>query len=433
MGVAVAILSTGDEVVQGRTVDTNGSYIADRLAQLGFDVVSKLVVGDYPDRLHWAWETALSRADYVISTGGLGPTADDLTNETVARVTGQPLQLCEAELAKIRAIFERSGRAMPENNARQAMLPAGSEVIENTLGTAPGYRFEASLGNHRSVGIVLPGVPREMRAMFEGSVLPWMASQLGSDHVAVSRTFQTFGMSESALDEAVAGLVDDSDVRLSFRAAFPQIAVRVSALGRREDAERRVRLYGDRIAERLGATVYAEGEKTMEMVVGELMREAGKRLATAESCTGGLVGNRITNVPGSSAYYAGGVVAYSNELKQKLLGVSKTTLSMFGAVSEETAREMATGARAATGADIGIATTGIAGPDGGTKEKPVGTVAIALAADGYGEDGVQSRIYQLWGSREWVKVLTAQLALDWVRRCLLGMSPVESGFSRRAK
>jgi nicotinamide-nucleotide amidase len=431
-GRAVAILSTGDEVVEGRTVDTNAAYIADRCAQLGFDVVAKLVVGDFTDRIEWAWKTAFAKADIVISTGGLGPTADDLTNETVARFTGADLVLHEAQLAKIRAIFDRMGRSMPENNVRQAMLPAGAEVVENELGTAPGYRFTVRAGDRRPVGIVLPGVPREMRPMMEEQVLPWMAERLGADHVVQSRTFQTFGMSESALDEAVADMVPPNEARLAFRAAFPQIALRLSATGTREVVEQRVKLYGDRIAERLSGVIYAEGDKSMEAAVGELLGARGKTLTAAESCTGGMIGARMTNVPGSSAYYVGGIVAYSNKLKERLLGVSRTTLSMFGAVSDETAREMALGARKATGADIAVATTGIAGPGGGTKEKPVGTVAIAIAADGYGADGVTSKTYQLWGNREWVRVLTAQLALDWVRRVLLGLSPLDSGFGKRA-
>ena len=430
---AVAILSTGDEVVEGRTVDTNAAYIADRVAQLGFDVVAKLVVGDFTDRIEWAWKTAFAKADIVISTGGLGPTADDLTNETVARLTGADLVLDDVQLAKIKALFERMGRVMPENNVRQAMLPAGAVVVENELGTAPGYRFTVRAGDRRPVGIVLPGVPREMRPMMEEQVLPWMAERLGADHVVMARTFQTFGMSESGLDEAVAGMVPPDEARLAFRAAFPQIALRVSATGKRDVVEQRVKLYGDRIATRLGSVIYAEGDKTMEAAVGELLRERGKTLATAESCTGGIIGGRLTNVPGSSAYYVGGIVAYSNKLKERLLGVSKTTLAMFGAVSEETAREMAIGARKATGADIAVATTGIAGPDGGTADKPVGTVAIAIAADGYGDDGATSKIYRLWGDREWVRVLTGQLALDWVRRVLLGLSPLESGFGKRAE
>jgi nicotinamide-nucleotide amidase len=240
-------------------------------------------------------------------------------------------------------------------------------------------------------------------------------------------------MSESALDEALEGAIDPDKGRLSFRASFPQVSVRVTVTDRRTHAERRLEELAQIVRERLGAAVIAEGETTMEDVVGRLLREHKRTLAVAESCSGGLVGNRITNVPGSSSYFVGGVIAYSNELKQRLLGVQQSTLTSHGAVSEETAREMALGARRATGADLGIATTGIAGPDGGTAEKPVGTVVIALAADGLDSDNVRSRIYRLWGNREWVKLLTSQVALDWVRRYLLGLDPLTSVFGMRGR
>jgi len=432
---SVAILSTGDEVVEGRTVDTNAAYIADRAARLGLNVVAQLTVGDYPERLEWAWRTALGQADVVISTGGLGPTADDLTNETLARVAGVRLVLDEEQAERIRQIFQSLGRPMPDNNLRQAMLPDGAEIIANGLGTAPGYRLVVPSAQRHPVAIVLPGVPREMKPMMEESVEPWLGARLGGGRCVVSRTFQTFGMSESAVDEALEGLIDPEEGRVAFRASFPQISVRLTVIGEEAEAHSRLRLLGDRIAERLGPALYAEGDDaTMEAVVGNLLRTRGLRLATAESCTGGLIGNRITDVPGSSDYYVGGVVAYSNSLKQSLLGVSKTTLAMFGAVSEETAIEMASGARKATGAELAVATTGIAGPTGGTVEKPVGTVAIALASAGSGGDGdesVQSKTYRLWGTRDWVKVLTSQVALDWVRRHLLGLDPLESNFGRR--
>ncbi len=429
-----AIIATGDEVVGGRTVDTNSAFIADRLASVGIETVCVLVVGDYPERVEWAWHQAIGQADVVISTGGLGPTADDLTTETVARVAGVELVLDEQQAERIRGFFARVGRPMPENNLRQAMIPAGAEVIENRLGTAPGYRLWIPSRERACLAVVLPGVPREMKAMMDEQVLPWLAASCGSGRVVLSRTFQTFGMSESAVDEALAGVVDPSEGRLAFRASFPQIAVRVTVADRDEQAaRRRLQILGDRVAERLGHAVIAEGETTMEEVVGELLRRAGKTLATAESCTGGLIGNRITNVAGSSDYYVGGVVAYSNQLKQDLLGVSRSTLAMFGAVSEETACEMALGVRRATGADIGLATTGIAGPGGGTAEKPVGTVAVALAAETAGEDTVRSKTYRLWGNREWVKTLASQVALDWVRRHLLGLDPLEATFGRRTR
>lgn len=428
-----AIISTGDELVTGRTVDTNATFIADRLGAIGIEVCSVITVGDYPDRIVWAWQHSLAHADVVISTGGLGPTADDLTSESVARVAGTQLRLDQTEAERIRQHFQKVGRPMPENNLKQALFPIGAEVVPNKLGTASGYRLVVPSNGRYPVAVVLPGVPREMKAMLEDQIIPWLLQQAPADRCTISCTFQTFGMSESALDEALDGAIDPSKGRLSFRASFPQVSVRVTVTDTRTEAERRLEEQAQIVRERLGAAVIAEGETTMEEVVGKLLREHDRTLAVAESCSGGLVGSRITNVPGSSNYFVGGVIAYSNELKQRLLGVHERTLSAHGAVSEETAREMALGVRRATGADLGIATTGIAGPDGGTVEKPVGTVAIALAADDLDIDHVRSRVYQLWGNREWVKLLTSQVALDWVRRYLLGLDPLTSVFGMRGR
>lgn len=425
----VAILSTGDEVVGGRTVDTNATYIADQVGNLGLEVVAKITVGDYVDRIAWAWNELLAQADVVISTGGLGPTADDLTNETVARVADVPQVRNEEQATKIRGFFDAVGRHMPENNLKQADLPDGAVVVPNDLGTAPGYRLEMPRGRRRPVGIVLPGVPREMKPMMHEHVLPWLASLSGGDHVVRSRTFQTFGVSESGVDEMVAGLVDPAEGRVAFRASFPTISVRLTVSGPASECDARLGRLGDAMAERLGEAVYAEGEVSMEQKVGELLSAAGKTVSTAESCTGGLIGSRITDVAGSSGYYVGGVVAYSNDVKQTI-GVSPQTLLSHGAVSEQTACEMAAGIRHRTGADLAIATTGVAGPGGGTKAKPVGTVAIAIAA---GDDDVKSKMYQLWGTRDWIKILTSQIALDWIRRQLLGLDPLESNFGAKRK
>jgi nicotinamide-nucleotide amidase len=436
-----ALLSTGDEIVGGRTVDTNSSHIADRLAGLGVEVVSVMVVGDYPERIAWAWEASLERADLVLSTGGLGPTADDLTNQTLAAVAGVELERHEAEAERIRELFRLRGRPMPENNLRQADLPHGAVVVPNPLGTAPGYRLEIPRGSRRPVAIVLPGVPREMKRMLEDSVLPWVAGRLRPGQVVVARTFQTFGLPESALDELLEGAVPADQGRLAFRASFPRISVRITVTGAAGQAEQRLEQLAGEVRRRLGGAVYAEGDLGMEEVVGELLRDHGRTLATAESCTGGLIGHRLTNVAGSSDYYMGGLVAYSNDLKQEGLGVSPLTLERFGAVSEETAREMAVGACRACGADLGVATTGVAGPAGGTEAKPVGTVAIAVA-ERIGPEGdrsagsgaaidpaawrVDSRLFHFNGTREWIKVLTSQVALDWIRRHLLGLEPPEA-------
>lgn len=418
----VAILSTGDELTSGRTTDTNASFLADQLVGAGFEVPVILVVGDDRDRIAWAWQQAMDQADAVISTGGLGPTGDDLTTETVALVVGRELVLDESVAAAIRQRFAAMGREMPANNLKQARFPEGAVVLPNPLGTAPGFRLDVQTPAGERHLFALPGVPREMKPMFTEQVLPWLIAHRGRDVVYRGRVFQTFGISESALDELVAGLVPPERGRLSFRAAFPQISVRLTVHGEPQQAARDLEDYGARILERLGAYCYAEGEVTMEAAVGEQLRRRNWRVAVAESCTGGLVSHRLTNVPGSSAYFLGGVVAYSNAAKESQLGVRPDTLACYGAVSEETAREMAIGVRLRFGADVALAVTGIAGPAGGTPEKPLGTVCFALvtATEEF------SRGYQLWGPREWVKLLASQIGLDWLRRHALGSSLPET-------
>lgn len=422
-----AILSSGDELTTGRTLDTNANFIADHLVASGLDVVAIIVVGDYPDRIAWAWREAMRLADVVISTGGLGPTADDLTAETVAQVTGRRLILDQNVADRIRRMFEAMGRVMPENNLKQAQFPEGAVIIPNALGTAPGFRLDLLTEQGPRHLIVLPGVPREMKPMIEEQVLPWLQEARGGKEIYVSHVFQTFGISESALDELVAGCVTADEGRIAFRAAFPQISVRLTVHGPPAVAPRRLEELAARLRQRIGSYAYGEGDTTMEAVVGSMLKERGLTIALAESCTGGLIGHRITNVPGSSTYLKGGIVAYANEVKQQSLVVRPETLEVHGAVSEETAVEMATGARRVLGSDIGLAVTGVAGPEGGTPEKPVGTVCLALVS----ATAVHHRRYQLWGTRDWVKLLSSQVALDWVRRYLLGLNPSESGILRR--
>ena len=417
----IAILSTGDELTTGRITDTNASWIADQLFGLGLDLVAVLTVGDYPDRLAWALQRALEVADVVISTGGIGPTADDLTNETVARVLGVPLVEDRDSADRIRQLFAALGRDMPENNLKQALLPQGAVVVPNPMGTAPGYRIEAR-GPHL---VVLPGVPREMKVMMEETVLPWLRTLRGGD-VYLSRIFQTFGLTESALDEMVAGAVDPAEARVSFRASFPEISLRLVVHGEPDAAAARLEVLAARIRERIGPYIYGEGPITLEEVVGGLLAERGVTLGLAESVTGGLVGHRVTNAAGSSAYLRGGVVAYGNGAKRELLGVCQDTLDAHGAVSEEAATEMAAGARRVFGTDLGLATTGIAGPDGATAEKPAGTLWVALAT----ASGTTARRYQLWGTRDWMKLLASQIALDWLRRHALGLPLADSQLFR---
>src|SRR5205823_3439859 len=346
-----AVLSTGDELTTGRIVDTNSSWIADKLFEIGRGLAGGLTVGDHHDRLVWAWRRALELADVVISTGGIGPTADDLTAQVVAELLGVPMVEDAEQAARIRRLFEAFGREMPANNLKQALLPRGAIVIPNALGTAPGYRL-AHGAKHL---VVLPGVPREMKPMMAETVLPWLVELRGGDQVYLARVFQTFGLTESGLDEMVAGAIDPSEGRVSFRASFPEVSVRVVVHGRPDEARARLEALGARIRDRIGPYVYGEGAVTMEEVVGRLLRERHLTVALAGSCTGG-----------------------------------------------------------------------IAGPDGGTPEKPVGTVCFGLAA----EAGVVTRRYQLWGTRDWVKLLASQVALDWIRRHALELPLTESRLFR---
>ncbi|MFN8600946.1 MAG: competence/damage-inducible protein A [Candidatus Binatia bacterium] len=432
----VVILSTGDELTTGKIADTNAQWLADRCLTLGLDVVAVLVVGDFHDRIAWAWERAFELGDLVISTGGLGPTSDDLTTEIVAKVLGTGLRFDEPSAARMRAMFERMGRVMPENNLRQAQFPDPAVILENPLGTAPGYRVSCERevpspdGNARVRAprhlVVMPGVPREMKPMFDDRVVPWIRELRGTGDTIAVRTFQTFGMSESALDEAVNKVIRPEEARVGFRASFPMISVKLLVRDVPERAATRLEELSARLRDALGPVIFGEGDVTMEAATGAALRARGATLAVAESCSGGLVGHRVTEVPGCSAYFLADYVTYSNGAKKDVLGVRPETLQEFGAVSEETVREMAEGARKRSGASVAVATSGVAGPDGGSEKTPVGTVCFALSADGV----LVSRRHQLWGTRDWVKLLTSQLALDWVRRWALGLPVVESGFRR---
>jgi len=414
--VNAAILAIGDEIVAGMTVDTNSAFLAERLRAIGIEPIGTFSAPDDEDAIVRAFERALEDADVVISTGGLGPTADDLTTACVARLAGRELRLHEESLRAIEERFRALGREMSPNNRKQAMLPDGCTVVPNPTGTAPGVICSVERGGRVCHVASLPGVPRETHRMLDETVIPWLEER-SPRHRFASRIFSTFGLAESKLDELLAGIVEQGEARLAFRAAFPRIQARLTVGGapdedldaRLDDLERRVR-------ERLGTHLYAIGDEGMEETVVRLLTESAITIAVAESCTGGLIGHRLTDVPGSSSVFQLGVVTYSNDAKQRLLGVRPETLEEHGAVSVETAEEMARGARDLGGAMLGVATTGIAGPGGGSDDKPVGTVCIGLAWEG----GEWSHRYQLGSrGREWVKGMTAQVALDRVRRWVL--------------
>jgi nicotinamide-nucleotide amidase len=408
-----SILAIGDEILSGQTTDTNSSFLAEALRAEGVEVVSFFAVPDDPAEIRRGLERALGDADLVTATGGLGPTADDLTTAVVADVIGAALRLDEPSLRRMEERFRARGLEMPANNRKQAMLPREALVVPNPIGTAPGFICPVDRAGELKHVACLPGVPSEMRIMAETTLLPWVRERAPAERFA-SRVFSTFGLSESALDELLQGAIEPTEARLAFRAAFPRIQARVTVHGPADgDLERRLDELEARVRERLGEHVYATGDAGMEDAVGDVLRTRGLTLAVAESCTGGLIGSRITDVPGSSEYFLGGVVAYANAPKTALLGVREETLARHGAVSTEVAEEMAAGVRMRFGADLGLSTTGIAGPGGGTVEKPIGTVCVGLAWDG----GAESRRYDLGSrSREWIKVMTAQVALDRLRR-----------------
>ncbi len=413
-----AFLAIGDEIVGGLTTDTNSGFLAGELRAVGVEPAAGFAVPDDEAAIVQALERALEDAEIVVCTGGLGPTADDLTTACVARLAGRELVLHEASLARVEEIFRMRGLGeMPANNRKQALIPAGAAIVPNPMGTAPGFVCPVVRGGRTRHVVCLPGVPREMRRMARETVVPWAASLQPETRFA-SRTFSTFGLTESRLDEVLAGVAGAEEARLAFRAAFPRIQARLTVQGAPgEDLEARLDALEARVRERLGVHLYAVGDQGMEETVGKLLRARGLTLAVAESCTGGLIGHRVTDVPGSSDYFLLGVATYSNGAKERVIGVRAETLAAHGAVSTQAAEEMAAGVRRLAGADLGLSTTGIAGPGGGTEEKPVGTVCVGLAWEG----GAWSKRYQLGDrGREWIKGMTAQIALDRVRRWLLG-------------
>jgi nicotinamide-nucleotide amidase len=409
MSLLVEILATGDELLTGQVVDTNSAWLMDRLWDLGLMVRRKTLVGDDRADLLAALKETTGRSDVVVMSGGLGPTEDDLTAECVAAAMGAPLEVDPSSLEAIRRRFERLGREMTPNNAKQARFPRGATVIPNRLGTAPG--FIAPLG--RGEVICLPGVPVEYRGLCEEVVLPRLAARL--DQVPASRLVKLFGVPESHADQRMRPLMDDPanrGGRFGYRAHWPEIHVKWSVFG--PEAEARADRILAAVRQIFGEALWGEGKDELAaMVVGRLA-ERRERLALAESCTGGLLAETLTSVPGASAVFDLGVVAYANEMKSRMLQVPPGMLARHGAVSEPVARALAEGARAAAGATWGVGVTGIAGPSGGTEEKPVGTVFLALA----GPSGTQAlqRLYR--GDRDRVRRTAAHEALNLLRLAL---------------
>ncbi len=408
------ILTIGDELLLGFTLDTNAAHLARVLSALGVSVVRRGTVGDDADRLAAAVREALDRTGAVITTGGLGPTADDRTRDVIAAVFGRTLRRDDAILAQVASRFEKLGVAMPPSNVSQAMIPEGARILPNRHGTAPGLWLEDDRGRWCAM---LPGVPREMRGMLKEELLPLLAARVGPDPtVIVSRTIRTVGIGESALAEQLGDLSRGVDgFPVAFLPSWSGVDLRLTSAERRApSAETALASAATKLKARIARYVYAEDETDLAAVVLTLCREKQVKLATAESCTGGLLGARLTAIPGSSDVYLGGVVAYANEVKEGELDVSDALLREHGAVSEPVVSAMAEGAAARLGAGVSIAITGIAGPDGGTSEKPVGTIFIAVRANG--ETRAANRVFL--GDREEIRLRATQGALDMVRRLL---------------
>ncbi len=406
------IIAVGTELLLGEIVNTDAPMIAQGLAELGIGVYFQTVCGDNPDRLKSVLEVAKQRADLIITTGGLGPTADDLTKETIAAAFGKGLVRDEESMARLREHFK--GRTMTKNNEKQADVPEGSTVFQNDWGTAPACAFEGE----GCLVIMLPGPPRECTPLFREKVMPFLEKRRGG--ALCSRYVKVFGMGESEMASRLSRQMDTwENPTAAPYAKEGECLVRITAMGKnKEEAFAMTEPAVREVRQVLGDVVYGVDVDSLEQVVVQEMTARGLTLATAESCTGGLMGKRITDVPGASACYLGGVVSYQNEVKENLLGVRHETLMTKGAVSEDTACQMAQGVRKALGADIGISTTGVAGPGGGTPEKPVGLIYVGIST---GDRTWAVRILRPRQSRESLRRLASSTAFDLVRRHLEGI------------
>lgn len=406
------IMAVGTELLLGDILNTNAQFLAQELANLGIEVYYQTVVGDNPQRLKDTIFHAFSRADLIITTGGLGPTEDDLTKETAAEYFGETLVLDERALGRIKKYFDRTGRVMTENNVKQAMVPENHcKVLYNDNGTAPGIIMEK---NSKMI-VMLPGPPKETIPMFCNQVKPYLAEK--QEYTFLSHILRVAGVGESAMEAKVKDLIDaQTNPTIAPYAKDGEAILRITAKAKNEaEANALIAPVAAALRERLGAAVYAEGETNMQTVVAELLLEKKLTAAAAESCTGGLIASKLIEYPGISEVFLEGCVTYSNAAKIRRLGVKAETLEKYGAVSEETAREMAEGIARESGADVAIATTGIAGPGGGTEEKPVGLVYMGLCYKGK----TYVKKCNFVGKRQAIRERAAYTALDWLRRVIL--------------
>lgn len=411
--MSTEIIIIGDELISGKTRDLNGWYASGCLLSCGLMVSEIRAVGDNYDSIASALQEAVSKSQFIIVTGGLGPTEDDRTTETVSRLFGRPLVLDQDLLAHIKESMARLGASWSPSLEKLAWLPKGAKILDANRQMC-GYAI--SKGNRRLY--FLPGVPEQMRELMNTAVIPDILQKRRPRTIPRHRLLKVYGMSEPQIADVFKGLSSKlNTVIFGFYPSFPESHITVTVRGK-EDAQidRELTRAEEEIRHLLGPCVFASDEQTMENVVGVMLKDRGMTLSVAESCTGGLIGHRITSIPGSSAYFDRGATVYSNRSKVEMLGVKQGTLTAYGAVSDPTVREMAEGIKETAQTDIGLAVTGIAGPEGGTDDKPVGTVYIGLAA----AETTFSARYRFLGERNKVKLNTSEMALDWVRRYLDG-------------
>ncbi|MDZ4698959.1 MAG: competence/damage-inducible protein A [Rhodothermales bacterium] len=411
------IITVGDELLIGQVINTNVAWLGEQLTLAGVDVTEALTISDDQPVIEAAIARSWAVADLVVVTGGLGPTHDDVTREAVAGFLGVPLVFHQDVLDHVAHLFERFKRTMPESNRSQAMAPLGCEVLHNPVGTAPGLWFAGEHRGRKSALLVVPGVPREMKRIVADHLMPRLAT---SDSLRTIKhlTIHTLGIGESHLQEQIRDIVAtlDPGQRLAYLPDMGSVRLRISSFAKTpEAANRQVESFAARVQERLGAFVVGIDQDVLEQAVGKLLMARGLTVATAESCTGGLIGDRITNISGASEYFKGGVIAYCNSVKSTVLGVSEEVLRHEGAVSEQVAIQMALGVRRLLDADIGLSSTGIMGPGGGTPEKPVGTVWIGYAD----ASGAEAQLIETRRERLPNKQYASMAVLDLLRKKLL--------------
>jgi nicotinamide-nucleotide amidase len=417
--VRAEIITIGDEILFGQITDTNTQWIGSQLTDIGIRTVRKTSVGDIKNDILAALGEAGKRAEIVIVTGGLGPTKDDITKQTFCEFFGSTLEINQEALTLITEFFAKRGRAMTDLNIRQAELPTNATYIPNLWGTAPGMWFE----KNGVIYVSLPGVPYEMKNLMEFEILPRLNKRFNTNLI-IHKSIRTIGVGESFLAAKIADWEDSlpDHIKLAYLPHFGQVKLRLTGTGAdKPTLEADLQEQVDLVLPIIKENVFGYDNDELESIIGTLLKEKGATVGTAESCTGGFVANMITSVPGSSAYFEGAVVSYSNQIKQEVLGVSEQTLQTYGAVSEQTAREMAEGARRVLNTTYALSTTGIAGPDGGSPEKPVGTVWIACATP----DETVTQLLKLSNTRKINIELTATYALNLLRKTINNAQKIE--------